>query len=571
MTLDNYEWSDRFPLSETQLEEWKKDPKKLPLLIWALNTGNIDPEQFKNWASKYYNLPKLKSKFLEQIEKPLVREYKHLLDLNVIPMRKNEGVLYAACIEPVKNLPIKEQVQFLVACADALQATIQNTKDNLDKPDEEEITENSLTPPDGIAIPKNIKVGTPLATDATNLPDGLNIKLTKNIKPNKNSNEAPEGLNIKPTSKLKKKQSVNLLQAEFPPDGLAIKPKFKKPDPKLDTPDMPDNIDIKKLKNTKSFVKDDVPDFSAKQKNPSKKAAPKITPKVSSDNLKTATSKPIKLKPKTKDTEKNSQASHTTKGNPTLTSAPKIEGQKIPPEPGQETIKPIKPKQTLGDVPKKDIESNVVPLKPKQASEAETPPVVDTPPVVETPLVKDLNLEDRKVEDAIEQNLPKVPENNVQRIKPISKKSDTEEVNLENLDPVFLENILRSLDSIFDNKVLFFVKEGKLTPAHWDKSFVPKSTNPLNTLDKPSIFRIAFKSRDKYFGEIYKNEVNDLFFDNWMGGQYPDRVTILALLNSDRVFGLFLGVHKVVDTTLDTLDVISKEIGQKLVSQLKAS
>ena len=476
-----YEWSEIFPVSETQLEEWKKDPKKPPLLIWALNTKIIDPEQFKNWAYKHYSIPKLKSKFLEKIEKPLAREYKQLLDLNILPMRKNEGILYVACVEPIKNLPVKEQIQFLVANSDDLQKAIQNTKENLDKPDEEkeEEIEKPIDPPQGMVVPKNYKPNT------DNIPDGLNIKLTKNLKPNKEAGNAPEGLNIK-NIKIKKEST----QA---PDGLAVNiEKLKKN--KLSNPDLPDNLNI--------------PGNQANRQSGSQAAEQSDKQAAEQSDKQTIE-------------QTNKQAAEQSDKQAT------------------EQIKP-----------------NVVKLKPK----------------------KQQKLEDRKVDHFMDKNLPKIPKSNVQRLRPITPKSNSPKavqntnrnIDIEKLDPEFLEEILRSLDNKFDKKILFFVQDGKLLPVHWDKSFVPKNTKPLNTLDEPGIFRIAFRSKDKYFGEIYKNEINDLFFDGWMNGQYPSRITVLALMdeNKDTVFGLFLGVHKLESTSLDTLDMISKDLCHKLSQKL---
>lgn len=539
MAQKKYAWSEIFSLNETLKADWEKDPKGLSLLFWALDKGAIESEEFKNWASKHYSLPKLKPKFLKQIEKPLAREYKHLLDLNIIPMRKNEGVLYVACTQPTDALPVKEKVQFLVASYNDLKEAVQDTKDNLDKPDEEEkeISRESI-PPDGIKIPKNIK------PSIDKLPDGFDMNLTNNLKLDKKLSESPQNLNIKKTSN---KQSVDA------PSGLAVSPKLQK----TKMPNTPENLNMKVMKKTKSFAKDDVLDFPKKQTTPAIKLNttsntvenPKKTTIPSSP---TPTPKALPEPKVSTNLKVESKKPKVPTALPIEAKSPKLNPEDIPKalkpsENKNPDIQPIKPKEIVG----KGEESNVVPLKPKNTS-----------------------LKDRKIDSFTGQNLPNSPTNNVHRIKPISPNNKTQNtkqnVDLDKLKPEFLEGILRSLDNKFDKKILFFIQDGNLVPVKWDESFVPKNTNPLNTLSEPSIFRIAFRSKDKYFGEVYKNEVNDLFFESWMNGQYPDRITVLSLLNNDenKVLGLFLGVHKLPDTTLDILDNVSKEIGHKLSERL---
>ena len=168
-----HELRDRFNLSQEKVELWKKDQKNCSLIQWALEKGEIDKDEYHDWAANHYGFPKLKAKFLNQhIDKNLLKEYPFLIDQNAIPMKKWGGFLYIACFEPLKDIDIEEDIHFLLAPFDPLMMLIKDIKDGVISKTPKKVEEAKLKPvdyPEGLIAPdKNI-----VNVTEEELPDGL--------------------------------------------------------------------------------------------------------------------------------------------------------------------------------------------------------------------------------------------------------------------------------------------------------------------------------------------------------------------------------------------------------------
>ena len=131
------------------------------------------------------------------------------------------------------------------------------------------------------------------------------------------------------------------------------------------------------------------------------------------------------------------------------------------------------------------------------------------------------------------------------------------------------KDILNHINTFFDRSMLLLLKNNVLKPWKWDQSW-PKqpSTHNVILLNKPSVFRIVYKTKQKYHGYVVPNPVNDTFFQIWNEGKYPEHLTLLPLLNEDKkIKGMLLGMTSKVkgqSILLDKLDVLAIDISEKI-------
>ncbi len=584
---EKYEWSKEFPINKDQLDEWKQDTKKRSLLQWAIDTKIIAPDKFRNWASKYYGLPKLSSKFLnDKIDRNLLKQYKSLIELQVIPIRKYEDILYAACIEPIKNLPVQEKVQFLIADAKFMKDTLEKIKYNLENTDTntDEITNNktdtiikhTVVPPEGLITSgqtnsidngqKKIK-----APQLLDIPEGLLIENeSKTIRQiNKSDKPAPEQLDMEALKKIKplKEDKIFVSNKDVEKKKLNKKPISIKPVKQTNKDHSQPNVDtepvaLKAISKQKEHNKTNESDLNSKLSKLKKLKPSKVSDTktkgndvISSEKLDqqsnvTSYKKIIdsnKSKKISLDTPKGTEAKHqkTIETKPVLSPIDKKIDKVTNTNLGQNNKLPKTLKITKAPV----LQKEVVDIKP------------------------DVSLKNRKVDEVVSTNLPETPDTVVKRkelytgVQKVVQKVNIDSCNVRN--PDILKNALQKLDDTFNYKSLFIIKDNTLVPVCWDSSLKPIHTEPKITLEKPSIFRVAFRTKDKYFGEIYKNKINDLYFDNWMLGKYPNQITVLALTDSTDTIGMFVGVRTISKITLQDLDMIAKEISTELTQSLK--
>ncbi len=131
--------------------------------------------------------------------------------------------------------------------------------------------------------------------------------------------------------------------------------------------------------------------------------------------------------------------------------------------------------------------------------------------------------------------------------------------------------ILNRLSVMFDQSMILMFKNSILKPKKWDSSWVKDpSTHNVILLNKPSVFQIVYKTKQKYHGYVAPCAVNDIFFKTWNMGRYPEHLTLLPLIkrNTTAVTGMLLGAtskEKGDSLLLDKLDILALEASQKLL------
>ena len=131
--------------------------------------------------------------------------------------------------------------------------------------------------------------------------------------------------------------------------------------------------------------------------------------------------------------------------------------------------------------------------------------------------------------------------------------------------------ILNCLSVMFDQSMILMFKNSILKPKRWDSSWnKDPETHNVILLNKPSVFQIVYKTKQKYHGYVAPSAVNDIFFKTWNMGRYPEHLTLLPLIkkNTTAITGMLLGAtskEKGDSLLLDKLDVLALEASEKLI------
>lgn len=79
-------------------------------------------------------------------------------------------------------------------------------------------------------------------------------------------------------------------------------------------------------------------------------------------------------------------------------------------------------------------------------------------------------------------------------------------------------------------------------PTVWDENFTDKPEAQPVELKNPSIFRIVETTQKPFHGPISINEINEKFFQDWNENVIPPHVTVIPLINNDKVIGMLMGL-----------------------------
>ncbi len=105
-----------------------------------------------------------------------------------------------------------------------------------------------------------------------------------------------------------------------------------------------------------------------------------------------------------------------------------------------------------------------------------------------------------------------------------------------------IEDIFQKMTFHFSKAMLLRVDGDQALPVKWSGTFVvPKNPTPV-TFETPSPFRIAFKTQKPFHGKVHASPVGDMFFNEWNAGSVPDHLTIVPILQEERLIGFLLGM-----------------------------
>ena len=212
---------------------------------------------------------------------------------------------------------------------------------------------------------------------------------------------------------------------------------------------------------------------------------------------------------------------------------------------------------------KKPVETTTTPLQTSASAHNKTTTVLKT-----TSMHKPIS---KPAIPSQKQSLPviKIKSNTSQVSESYHKESTTTQGQPTQKD--IYDVILNRLSVMFDQSMILMFKNSILKPKKWDSSWNKEpSTHNVILLNKPSVFQIVYKTKQKYHGYIAPSTVNDIFFQTWNMGKYPEHLTLLPLIkkNTSVISGMLLGTaskEKGETLSSDKLDILALEASEKLI------
>lgn len=121
----------------------------------------------------------------------------------------------------------------------------------------------------------------------------------------------------------------------------------------------------------------------------------------------------------------------------------------------------------------------------------------------------------------------------------------------------------------FDQGVVLLFQAGELRPWKWTEQLLSvKGDSPdAIPLEKPSIFRVAYRTCLPYHGYVVENPVNTAFFNAFTRGIMPKHVTIIPVLINGELVGMLMGLaSEKVDykASLIAMEKLASEFGTNL-------
>ena len=115
----NAEWRKKFNLSRIDWDAWKATGEKESFAVWALEKGKITADQYKEWVVEHHRLPFLQDSFFQDMGISSVFwnkvKDKENWSETFVPLYEWDSVLFAGCLEPLKETKNPNTVPILVA------------------------------------------------------------------------------------------------------------------------------------------------------------------------------------------------------------------------------------------------------------------------------------------------------------------------------------------------------------------------------------------------------------------------------------------------------------------------
>ena len=114
--------------------------------------------------------------------------------------------------------------------------------------------------------------------------------------------------------------------------------------------------------------------------------------------------------------------------------------------------------------------------------------------------------------------------------------------SLDQLSP--LRRALEDTKKYVNSYVLFVFKKDLFIPYKWNSNLTAPKKTP-GTIQKPSIFRIVYMSKQPYFGHVAPVLANNSFFNQWGFEELPKNIMLIPFLDAQKnVLGAYLGISK---------------------------
>lgn len=538
------------------INAWKE---KFPLpnpctLTEALKNQWIKETEYQEWAAQYYKLPILKDSFFEKhpFSADFLDKAQPIAKPSAIPFLEWNNILYVACLEP-QDIPTDQKTVFFIVSFKNMEALWQNIQPpvknlTLQEQTSSEKLEISIQKDQKEKSKKNIlnkknnddiefKYIHPLKAVFFSLGDVVKILINfMTTKKKKTKQPPPQMLSHKKNKNLKTSKptasfSVKTQKHQTPSTNKAFSALKKEPPIALDKND---KDSVQTSDKIKTPVKEDPPSLALNEDS---------TPQL--DNIQPPAEEEERPTPLL-NTE-NSQQPHT------QTKIPK-------PFEKEEAPTPIALEDEISDNPAENsqLQRNSS-LESKNKDDKTTLSPAPIPLNTEN---KDQSLQDHQEnsESIKDENLDNKPTNTETPVQISGSFEILDQKKATSLDQLsLLRRPLEETKKYVNSYILFIFKENLFIPYKWSPHLKAQKKAP-GSIQKPSIFRIVYMSKQAYFGHIAPILANNSFFNQWGFETLPKHIMLIPFLDTKKqnVLGGYLGISDTRSLPIKILSAVEK-------------
>jgi hypothetical protein len=110
------------------------------------------------------------------------------------------------------------------------------------------------------------------------------------------------------------------------------------------------------------------------------------------------------------------------------------------------------------------------------------------------------------------------------------------------------------------------IQNDMFKPAVWDETFKKAEANADThwSLSAPSAFRVAYRTKIPYLGQVANTEINKKFFQAWGFSEMPQTILVQPVVRDDVVIHLILAVGDGLKKNTEMLNA-AKKLAEDLV------
>ena len=122
-----------------------------------------------------------------------------------------------------------------------------------------------------------------------------------------------------------------------------------------------------------------------------------------------------------------------------------------------------------------------------------------------------------------------------------------------------LRRPLEETKKYINSYILFVFKKDLFIPYKWSSHLKAQKKAP-GTIQKPSIFRIVYTSKQAYFGHIAPILANNSFFNQWGFETLPKHILLIPFLDAKKqtVLGGYLGISEIQSLPIKILNAVEQ-------------
>jgi hypothetical protein len=127
-------WAQALKIEPAQLAQWTSlAPDGVPLVVWLMEQGHIQSQEYLAWASLHYGLPIVQEEFFNQAfnEETLTSHINEgIWSPWQFPIEQWDGITIVACVEP-PSPPLGEKFQIVLSDPRVLREVWANTAESV--------------------------------------------------------------------------------------------------------------------------------------------------------------------------------------------------------------------------------------------------------------------------------------------------------------------------------------------------------------------------------------------------------------------------------------------------------